>query len=298
MTTWETRPYPRTLSRERTSTSPTRLSQAFEAAIRIPFDDRASLVLFSDSHRGDKSKLDAFAPNKELFLGALKHYYHKGFTYVEVGDGDELWKGWQFDDIQRAYGDVFELLHRFERQGRLHLLIGNHEALTGGGYQVDKGGLPAGEAIVLERSRTRQRIFVVHGHQADPQNDARRRWSRLVVRHLWTPLQSMGLAGLGGPAHPVAYHAKDAVSMRVHAWAAANHQMVICGHTHRPAFARPGATPYFNTGACLFPGQITGIEIVRGRIQLVRWEAGSVHPARSAQVRRRALTPSVPLDSY
>lgn len=86
--------------------------------------------------------------------------------------------------------------------------------------------------------------------------------------------------------------------MRVHAWAAANHQMVICGHTHRPAFARPGATPYFNTGACLVPGQITGIEIVRGRIQLVRWEAGSVHPARSAQVRRRALTPSVPLDSY
>ncbi len=68
MTICETRPYPRALSRERTSTSHTRLSQAFEGTIRVPFDDQVPLVLFSDSHRGNKGKLDAFAPNRNRCL--------------------------------------------------------------------------------------------------------------------------------------------------------------------------------------------------------------------------------------
>jgi hypothetical protein len=72
--------------------------------------------------------------------------------------------------------------------------------------------------------------------------------------------------------------------------------LVICGHTHRPVFARPGAAPYFNSGACLHPGQITGIEIAGGRIHLVRWFAAAAGGA--STVRRHCVTPPVPLDAY
>ena len=259
----------------------------------VPFDDRTPLVFFSDCHRGDNGRLDAFAPNKRTFLHALRHYYHRGFAYVEVGDGDELWKGWDFDDIQRAYPDVFELLQRFASRGRLHLLLGNHEVLADGRYQANKAGLLAHEAIVLHHARTGQRVSVLHGHQADAQNHRHRRWSRLLVRHVWTRLQATGVARVSSPATGLACEVKDAVGKRLMDWTRARRQMVICGHTHRPAFALPGMPPYFNTGACMFPGYITGIEITGGTIQLVRWEAHSAGvPARVP------ATPAVPLILY
>ncbi len=41
--------------------------------------------------------------SKELFLHALTPYYQESFTYVEVGDGDELWKNRKFSDVRRAH---------------------------------------------------------------------------------------------------------------------------------------------------------------------------------------------------
>ena len=54
-------------------------------------------------------------------------------------------------------------------------------------------------------------------------------------------------------------------------WAAENEQMTICGHTHKPVF--PGAleVPYYNTGSCVHPRCITGIEIADGWISLIKW---------------------------
>jgi hypothetical protein len=101
---------------------------------------------------------------------------------------------------------------------------------------------------------------------------------------------------LSGAAFPVSPSATDPISRRIASWAAAQQQLVICGHTHRPVFARPGAPPYFNTGACLHPGQITGIEIAGGRIQLVRWTSSPAHAGGVA--RRHVASPTIPLDNY
>ena len=68
-----------------------RLDTAFDDAVTLSYTDSSRFVLFSDLHRGDGGSTDRFAPNKELFLKALRYYYENGFTYVEVGDGDELW---------------------------------------------------------------------------------------------------------------------------------------------------------------------------------------------------------------
>lgn len=67
-----------------------RLTEVFGAAEHLIFDDSSRFVFFSDLHRGNNSRADAFAGNEDLFLQALSRYYREGFTYIEVGDGDEL----------------------------------------------------------------------------------------------------------------------------------------------------------------------------------------------------------------
>ena len=62
----------------------------------IPFDDTSKLIFFSDCHRGDNSWADEFARNQSLYFFALKNYYDQGFTYIEIGDGDDLYKNKHF----------------------------------------------------------------------------------------------------------------------------------------------------------------------------------------------------------
>ncbi len=86
-----------------------RLTEVFKAAEEVPFDDTSRFVFFSDCHRGDNSRADAFAINENLFLRALGYYHRHGFTYIEVGDGDELWKNRRFCDVREAHGRAFDL---------------------------------------------------------------------------------------------------------------------------------------------------------------------------------------------
>ena len=71
---------------------PHRLNKIYENAKRIDFNNRDRLVFFSDIHRGNNSWADEFARNENIYYYALQYYYDERFTYVEVGDGDELLK--------------------------------------------------------------------------------------------------------------------------------------------------------------------------------------------------------------
>lgn len=68
------------------------LDKAFAKAPLIPFDDSGRFIIFSDCHRGDNSISDEFAHNQNLLLHALEHYCREGYTFIENGDGDELWE--------------------------------------------------------------------------------------------------------------------------------------------------------------------------------------------------------------
>lgn len=267
-----------------------RLNEVFSAAEVVPFDDDSRLVLFSDCHRGNNSRADAFAANEELFLYALRQYERRGFTYIEVGDGDELWQNRRFETVRRAHARTHGLLHRLAGHGRLHLVLGNHDIQKSGQGQVDKDGLLAREGLVLQHARTKQQIFVVHGHQADRGSDQLAAWSRLTVRLIWRQMLLLRLANgilwAAGTSHRsrleqrimvgVQRH-KYKIERRIVEWARERHQPVICGHTHRPFAARPGMPPYFNTGNCVTPGQITGLEIEQGHIAQVRWAIQNGH---------------------
>jgi UDP-2,3-diacylglucosamine pyrophosphatase LpxH len=263
-----------------------RLDQTLAAARRVRFDDDARLVFFSDCHRGDKGPGDVFAVNEDLFCHALSHYAREAFTYVEVGDGDELWRNHSFADVRRAHRRTYDLLHRFHRQGRLHMLLGNHDVQGRRARGVEKDGIPADEAILFEHAGTGQQLFVLHGHQASFASDGMSAISRFAVRHIWARLRTARLdaaiawkdkgqkMGLGERwVQAFAHRCADNIKARVVSWLEQRQQIVICGHTHHAACPAAGAAPYFNTGNCLAPGTLTGLEIVHGRITPVRWRA-------------------------
>ena len=148
-----------------------RMNKAFALSPTLMFDDNSRLVFFSDHHRGTNGRDDTFAANADLFRYALSHYYQKGFTYIEVGDGDELWHNRHFAEIRRTYGKIFDLLFQFERANRLHLIIGNHESPKGLFDPADKDGIPLEQGLNLQHAVTGQSLFAVHGHQAQKGGD-------------------------------------------------------------------------------------------------------------------------------
>lgn len=246
-----------------------RMTQAFQAARTILFDDDSRLIFFSDLHRGDNSRADAFARNEDLFLGALRHYLRRGFSYVEVGDGDELWQNSRLGDVKRAHRRTFDLLHTFAGVERLHMVFGNHDIQGFQRRRMTKDGLTAHEGLVLKHAEDGQRIFVVHGHQVDFKSDALYRLSRLIIRHIWRHVQNLGITDVASTIGES--RNRETIRHRVSEWIEAHKQMVICGHTHTPKFAGPDELPYFNTGSGVFDGYITGLEIQNGEIALVKW---------------------------
>jgi UDP-2,3-diacylglucosamine pyrophosphatase LpxH len=267
-----------------------RLTAVLKSAKPVPFDDSSPIVFFSDLHRGDDSRADAFARNKELFLHALTHYYRNGFTYIEVGDGDELWKNRRFSDIVRAHRCVFDLLHKFNQENRLHLILGNHDISGSRQNQIEKDGIATHEGLILLHARTGQQIFVVHGHQADFTSDRLYITSRFLVRHVWKYVQLLGFVQTATRADRRQKWGK--IEQRIIAWVQNHQQITICGHTHHPMSAGYGAPPYFNTGSCVYPGYITGIEFQDGEIMPVKWTAQpGTRQSEAPLVKRELIAP-------
>ncbi|MCA9971885.1 MAG: hypothetical protein KC425_16795 [Anaerolineales bacterium] len=280
------RPLPRLVRESWRVAVDQRLRWAYQAAARIPFDDADRFVFFSDLHRGDNRRTDAFAPNKPLFLRAMRHYYDTGYTYVEVGDGDELWQNRRFADIRRAHAAVFDWLHRFHDAGRLYLILGNHDS---GRRLTDtrlKDGLRTCHALLLQHRGSGRALFVVHGHQADMLSDRTWGMARFAARTLWRCLFAVGFQkwhyiSAPGEGHHLVHvpgwlsrrilAQPRRIALRIEEWVAPRRLPVICGHTHLTAFPQPGAAPYFNTGSCINPGFLTGIELADGQISLVKW---------------------------
>jgi predicted phosphodiesterase len=277
-----------------------RLSEALASAPVIPFSDSSRLILFSDCHRGDDSWADDFANNQSLFFHALGHYYQAGFTYLELGDGDELMENSQFAVIRRTYSHIFWLMRQFHLDGRFYMLWGNHDLERSDPRIVQKTlysycdertrseeplfeGLQVHEALLLRHAETGQSILLVHGHQGDYVNDRLWQLDRFIVRHLWRHLQLLGVRDPTSPAENPAK--RNRLENEMIAWVRANNQPLIAGHTHRPRFPARGDPPYFNDGCCVHPRAITGIEIQDGEIALIKWwqtarEDGTLYIAR------------------
>lgn len=271
----------------------TRLNNALQQAPTFPFDDASRLVFFSDLHRGDGRRGDRFMRNKSLFVAALDHYIAQGFTYVEVGDGDELWRHRSLTPVVEAHADVFARLHHLHREQRLHLIVGNHDVGDSKLGCPSKGEIPVAPAVIFQHRHTGQRLHVLHGHQADIRCDDLAPLSRFCVRWFWQPMVHL-LEKSGRPSSPVGNSSGLFtlwVAAMLRQWAARLGALLICGHTHQEAFPQVRGSFYCNTGSGLRQGQLTGIEITAGRITPILWSEG--------ETGQRHLTgPSWPLSAF
>jgi len=267
--------------------SKNRISNAFIHAKKIPFNKHSKFIIFSDCHRGDNGFSDDFAKNRNIYLHALTHYFNHHFTYIDLGDGDELWENQQFSSIFKANKHVYLLLKKFHDTNRLHLIWGNHDMDYKKPKNIQKNlyyyydevsksekelltNVSFSEAILLEDETSKKSIFLLHGHQADWFNYVFWKVSRFLVRFLWKPLQVLGIKDPTSPAQNFKELIK--VEQRMEDWIKNNqNQMTIIGHTHRPRFPEADEIPFFNDGSCVHPRAITGLEIENHQITLIKW---------------------------
>jgi hypothetical protein len=92
---------------------------------------------------------------------------------------------------------------------------------------------------------------------------------RFFVRYVWRQFQLLGVRDPTSPAQN--FKKRGKVENGIMAWIRQHNQPTLCGHTHRSTLPAPGALPYFNTGSCVHPRCITGVEIQNGEISLVKW---------------------------
>ena len=265
-----------------------RFDRAYKNARVISFDDSDKFILFSDCHRGDNSGADDFANNRNIYYHALKQYYKDGFTYCELGDGDELWENLSFSTLFESHKNIYDLMQLFYNEQKLHLIWGNHDMVYRNESYVEKAlysyfdhktgkeeplfpGIKINEALILKHKTTNQELFLCHGHQADWMNYIGWRFNRFMVRVLWRPLQGAGISDPTSPAKN--YTELIKVERRTKKWIVDNrNRFTVTGHTHRPRFPEPGEIAYFNDGSCIHPRSITGLEIEDGKISLIKWQ--------------------------
>lgn len=265
-----------------------KLENALKHAKRISIDENTRIIMFSDLHRGDNSLSDEFAHNQTLYHHALEYYYREGFKYIELGDGDEIWEHKHFKHIRYAHSDIFILLKKFYDDQRFEMLYGNHNMEFKHKHAVKKHlfeyvdeftdekvplfpGIEVLESIVLKYKSGRD-ILLIHGHQGDFTNDQLWKMNRFFMRYFWRFMHIVGFRNPASPAKNI--HHRHTLEKRYSKWIGEMDQMIIMGHTHRPKFSEAGELPYFNSGTCVHPRNITGMEICDGKIQLIEWKVG------------------------
>lgn len=265
-----------------------RLRCIYNTAEVIPFDENSKFIIMSDCHRGQGNTGDNFLPNQILQFAALEYYYKHGYTYIELGDGDELWENRKIQPIIAAHNDIFWIMSKFYDDDRLHMIYGNHDIVKRrknvankefNCFYCDNGecklfpGIQMPEGLILEDESTKNKLLLVHGHQGSFLNDTIWPVARFLVRYFWRPLELIGFTAPTGAART--HSRKDAIEKKLSSYAASQRVMLIAGHTHRPAYPKPGSGFYFNDGSCVHPRSITGIEISNRQIALVKWSVAA-----------------------
>lgn len=251
-------------------------------------------IIFSDQHKGNRDWGDDFANNEFNYLAALKYYKEQGFSFINLGDSEELWK-YKPEQILPNNEKAFVAEASFQPHN-YYKTFGNHDLIWKNKMDVEhylKNNfampLPVCEGIILRTTINEQllTIFCTHGHQGDKMSD-NNAFSTWIVAHVWTPLQRYLRINVNTPSKD--FSLRNEHNKIMHQWSSRRKNMLlITGHTHHPVFAagkysnhpsnkiemeaneklRPS---YFNTGCCCFnDGDITGIEIEGGCIRLIKW---------------------------
>lgn len=261
-----------------------KLDKIYKKSKKIEIDKKSKIVIMSDCHRGIGNINDNFSNNKLLYKTALEHYNKDKFTYIELGDGDDMWEVKKYDKIIKTYPDIFKIFKEFYKDNRLIMIFGNHDIckkskriLKKYFYQYyDKeimkkeellNHLEVNESLVLVYNK--KEIFLIHGHQVDFFNSSIWKVSRFLVRHIWKHLESIGIKAPNNMAKN--YEITNRIERKLKSWSIKNNKILISGHTHHAIYPKNKDSLYFNDGSCIHLDGITCLEIENGEITLVKW---------------------------
>ena len=283
------------------------ISRPSGRGIIVPMNpDSDRFIIFSDQHKGTRNFDDDFRSNEPNYIAALNYYHQQAFSYINLGDGEELWKN-KATDVNNAYSEAFKAEANFQVGNRYYRTFGNHDLQWKNHLDVllylksiFKLPLRVYEGIVLRATSASYPavdIFCTHGHQGDKMSD-NNAFSTWVVAHIWAPVQRFLQMNINTPANDFTLRNKH--NRLMYEWSSLqDHTLLVTGHTHKPVFASgkyadksmykidtsetvPIIKPtYFNTGCCCFnDGDITGLEIAQGYIRLVKWQNKNSAPER------------------
>lgn len=287
-----------------------KLDKIYNNAKRIKIDDSSKIVIMSDCHRGAGDNFDNFLQNKNIYAGALNHYFNKGYTYIELGDGDDMWEVKKYNEIIEEHIDTFKILKRFHQNNRLIMIYGNHDIVKRIPKILEKYfytyydkitkeekellfNLQVYESLIIDYKGNE--IFLVHGHQVDFLNSSLWRLSRFLVRNIWRKLEFIGIKDPTKSAKK--YKVSKNVEKKLQKWSMDNNHILIAGHTHRPIIPTAGESLYFNDGSCIHPNGITCLEIENGHISLVKWEE-TINDDQIISIKRKLLGGDTLIDEY
>jgi predicted phosphodiesterase len=227
----------------------TRLLKHIEKAkekkgIVLTFDaTKARVVIMSDLHKGAADEADDFLPARNNYLEAACYYNDRRFTYIALGDVEELWE----NDINKVYKnnhDSFLVEKEFVADNRFVKLFGNHDmywvnTLLPNRQWLEKmygTAIPVYEALIvrIEGLNNPLQFFLTHGHQGDAQSDGNR-FSRWFVANIWGRVQSYLDVKINSPSKD--YLLRDKHNIMMYEWTLKHPATaLITGHTHKPVF--------------------------------------------------------------
>lgn len=286
-----------------------KLDKIYNNSKKILIDDSSKIVIMSDCHRGAGNIFDNFLKNRYSYEAALNYYYKNGFTYIELGDGDDLWEVKDCKDIVNEYLNLFKQIKKFYDSDKLIMIYGNHDISKKYKVTLEEcfskyydnntkkeevllKGLNVYDSLILQYRN--YNIFLLHGHQIDFLNGTLWRLSRFLVRYFWRTLEYIGIKDPTSVAKN--HQIIKRIDKKLNKWSIKNNKILIAGHTHRPIFPKIGESLYFNDGSCIHPNGITCIEIEKGNISLVKWE--KIVNKNSKVVIRKILGGKEPIKKY
>ena len=203
------------------------LYTTYEQAAVLRVRNRDRLVILSDLHVGNGGRGDDFRKNASLFFEILRrHYLPQGYSLILNGDIEELHR-FSLQEIERGWPELYALYDAFDREGRLHKIIGNHDMV-----------LPLYREYpyhdrLLQALKIRYRddtLFVFHGHQA---SGFQTRFNVLVGLSLRYVARPLGIKSYSVSQNRLRQYRME---RRVYAFSNANRIASVVGHTHRPLF--------------------------------------------------------------
>lgn len=219
------------------------LSKPGKKGIVIPFDlAQGKFIIFSDQHKGARNGADDFMAAEPNYLAALEHYDQLAFSFINLGDSEELWEN-SLTRVKKFNDKNFLAERKFVARNAFVKVIGNHDLYWGNDpfawWQLKKifeADLKVYEGVILETvvDGNAFRIFCTHGHQGDAQSDGN--WfSKFFVARIWAPFQ----AYLRINPNTTAYDdtKKTLHNEIMYEWSSVQQRsLLITGHTHQPVF--------------------------------------------------------------